>query len=87
MWTDIVTAGAILAFLALILRFLNGKIDKVGSCKMDTKLCDERSDNIIADLAKGDAKFAAIIKTQGEQKEILGRYDERLKAIQEAVVK
>jgi len=83
MWAEIATAGSIIGLTGITMRFLNAKIDK----KVDQAVFDERTKNIKDDLTKGDEKFTKIMDTQIEMIETLGRYDERLKTIQEAVAK
>ena len=70
----ITTAAGAIAGIGLVLRFLNGKIEK----KVDSSTYDLQIKTTNEALAKGDEKFKEIMDTLKEHGDVLIRIDERL---------
>lgn len=61
--------------IALVLRFLNAKIDK----KQDKTLCENIAKNFAEGLHRGEEKFDKIMDTLGEIQVATGKIEQELK--------
>lgn len=77
MWTDIISASAIIVFISLLFRFQQAKLTNLEGKKLDKDMFDQAHDTLKSDMKKGEDKFVEIAKVLQKHGETLARIDER----------